>query len=135
MFKIFAIVETATGRLRETGTCASDEELAAVVYDPGTEQLLETEELFSTFGHWFDGESFQIRQHLTAAWDKQVIDADGVDTATLSGLPIPCQVSVDGVVYDVDDGGFEFAATSPGDFHVMVDEVQYITERWMIDAS
>jgi hypothetical protein len=72
---------------------------------------------------------------LSASWDKQTIDADGVDEATLSGLPIPCTVTVDKDDIIVTDGSFEFSASSVGNYRVIVDEVAYLRQEWTIDVN
>lgn len=75
------------------------------------------------------------RLPLVASWDKDTITAGGVDEAVLSGLPAPCDVYVDGVVYNVLDGSLELTALSSGIFHVIVDEVEFLREEWFINAA
>ncbi len=78
-----------------------------------------------------------VRTSMGATWDTQTIDADGVDSATLSGLPEGVTVFVDGV--DVGtvgvDGLFVFTATTPGDYEIVIDEVIYLRDEWTIDAT
>lgn len=61
---------------------------------------------------------------ITPAVSKDSIAADGADTATISGLPVPCFVSVSGVLsFDpvtVLDGEVELTSDHPGDLVVNV---------------
>jgi hypothetical protein len=67
-------------------------------------------------------------------FDKLSITADGIDFATLTGLPIPCTVNVDGNSYYVTDGTFEFTAISIGDYEINVNEIAYFRKDWIINA-
>lgn len=46
---------------------------------------------------------------------------------TISNLPIPCNVRVGGVGYDVDDGVFEFSSPLPGPYKCIISAVPYLT--------
>lgn len=131
---IFVIIDTVSGRILQSGI-APEGPPVELIEDPVTQELIEVDRQYSCNHHWFDGVTFQERVLLAAGWDTQTIDADGVDTATLTGLPVPCQVHVDGVPYDVDDGSFEFTAVAPGDYHIWVDHPEYLTQGWIIDAD
>ena len=48
--------------------------------------------------------------------DKTHIKADGEDMMTLSGLPIPCNISINGTAFDVKDGLLEMTTLLPGDY-------------------
>jgi hypothetical protein len=82
-------------------------------------------------GYW-DGTALAELTELSAVWDTQIIT--GSEEATLSGLPIPCTVYVDDTPVVVDDGTFEFSA-SLGDYTVVVDEVAYLRQEWIIDVN
>ena len=77
---------------------------------------------------------FVEQQPLIATWDTQVINGTE-EEATLSGLPIPCTVYVDGTPVEVLDGSFEFSAEVPGDYRIRVDETMFLTKDWIIDAN
>lgn len=78
-----------------------------------------------------------LRTSMGATWDTQAIDADGIDAATLSGLPQGVTVFVDGVSVGAVgvDGLFVFTASTPGDYEIKIDEVQYLKEEWTIDVT
>lgn len=98
-------------------------------------KVYQTPSLYRYDEWWHDGVEFKQKEPITATWDKTKIVADGVDYATLSPLPIPCKVAVDGVEHLVTDGSFEFAASTPGDYHITVDQLEYQYTQWFIDAD
>jgi hypothetical protein len=81
----------------------------------------------------FDGELLD-REPLGASWDKTEITANGIDEATLSGLPDPCTVRIDGEPHVIVGGQLELSATNPGSYLVQINEVAYLSEQWEITA-
>tara|TARA_R110000787_G_scaffold285016_1_gene399568 strand:- start:483 stop:908 length:426 start_codon:yes stop_codon:yes gene_type:complete len=75
------------------------------------------------------------QENLLAEFDKLSVTADGVDIATITGLPIPCTVNIDGNSYDVPNGTFEFTAIAIGTYEVSVDEIAYLRKDWVINAN
>lgn len=57
---------------------------------------------------------------------KASILADGVDETQISGLPIPCQMMVNGEVVVVDDGSLELSADVAGQYVVEMDQWPYV---------
>jgi hypothetical protein len=128
------ITYDATGRIRKTGTCAeANVELQA---EPGISAKSVTVPC-GDMTHYVDTgtEAVTEKGSLAAGWNKQVITADGVDEAVLSGLPEPCTVYVDGVPEEVLDGSLEFSVEDPGYYRIVVNEVMYLRQEWIIDAS
>lgn len=74
------------------------------------------------------------RSTFPGAWDKTVIAADGVDAATLSGIPTGTEIIVDGYSYAVDDGVFELVSSTVGAYLVEARHPRYIWEAWTIYA-
>lgn len=68
-------------------------------------------------------------------FDKLSIVSDGVDTATLSGLPTPCTVLVDGVENVITDGSITFTTSEPGLYFVEVQELEYKDKEWRLIAD
>lgn len=52
--------------------------------------------------------------------DRKNIAADGSEIMTLSGLPVPCRVEVNGESYEVDDGIFEWGTRRAGEYALRV---------------
>jgi hypothetical protein len=67
------------------------------------------------------------KPELAVSIDKFEILADGIDIATLTGLPDPCEIIIDDpdptvetMTAEVSGGGFEFAAETPGVYTIEV---------------
>lgn len=82
------------------------------------------------------------RPALRVSVDKTAIAADGLDAATLTGLPNPCEVVVDAddpdadtVAAEVAGGGFEFAAEVPGTYAIEVRRFPFLPFRQEIVAT
>lgn len=54
------------------------------------------------------------------AFDKTSIAADDTDTATLTGLPDPCTVSIDGTEYEVTGGTLEITSALPAIYQIEI---------------
>jgi len=80
------------------------------------------------------GGSVLQRTAFPGTFDKLRITADGSDEAILNDVPTGTVINADGVSYTVDDGAFEFSASSPGTYIITVNEPQYLEEVWRIDA-
>lgn len=72
-----------------------------------------------------------------AVLDKTSIIADGVDAATLSGLPNPSTVTLlnDYTETIVTDGTLVFTADVPGKYRLKVDAFPYLDTEFTIDAT
>lgn len=126
--KHFASYDPATGKMYQYGTC-SDGDLGI---QPGTVIECGPEVRDST--HYVLSGVVTARGTLTATLDKATIVADGVDTATLSPLPNPCEVSVNGSPVTVTDGSLEVTAALVGTYRIVIDIPQYKTHVWLVEA-
>jgi hypothetical protein len=65
-----------------------------------------------------------LRNAMTPYVSSTTIPSDGVTNATISGLPIPCTVSISGPASVdptvIDDGDIDFNADTPGDYIITV---------------
>lgn len=59
------------------------------------------------------------------AFNRTSILANGTDTATLSGLPDPCAVTVNGVAHSIVGGTLELDADYPGTYRVEIRQFPY----------
>lgn len=75
------------------------------------------------------------RSTFPGTWDKLNILADGIDAATLSGVPHGTEIECDGVIYVIEDGDFSLATPTPGAFTVTARHPRYIWQEWTIHAS
>jgi hypothetical protein len=75
------------------------------------------------------------RSTFPGVWGKLDITADGIDAATLSGVPHGTEIECDGVVYVIEDGDFSLATSTPGAFTVTARHPRFIWQEWTIHAS
>ena len=139
MLTMIAIYELKTGEIKSTGGIQFDKDLkpaqiAAALAPWGTEThcLLEAEGA-TVDRHYvaiLDGTAVLAeRPELIVFTEdgKTTLQADGVDTIVLTGLPDPCEIIIDAPDPDVETtittvtgGGFVFVADDPGTYTVEV---------------
>lgn len=78
--------------------------------------------------------TIRVRPAITAEPNKTTITADGTDIFILTGLPIPCTITVDESEYQVGDGEFGFPTTLAGTYTVKASQFPYIDKSWEVIA-
>jgi hypothetical protein len=89
----------------------------------------------TTYYFDFVTETFIARPEAPTEPNKLTIIANGDDLFILTGLPIPCTVTVDNNTYEIDDGEFGFPTTISGIYKVKVESFPYITKEWEVIAE
>lgn len=85
----------------------------------------------------FDGDIVD-RPSMSGTLDKPEILADGVDEATITGLPTECNVTVSGPVdgsTPVTNGTFAMTADIPGIYMVKIESWPYLKQEFEIVAT
>jgi len=77
--------------------------------------------------------SLAQKTELNVSWDKTTIEDDGIDTATLSGIPIGCKFLVNNDEVIVDDGTLEITGNTVCTVIVKVISPQYRPQSWSIE--
>lgn len=112
------------------------------ILSPGTlagspANCIQVEGAYLPSDYYYDTSDSQIkpRTDVTLTWDKTTVAAS--ETATLSGLPIPCNVYVETIDDDVyvDDGTLEVTFTDPGFYKVEFNEVVYKRQDFEIEVT
>ncbi|WP_043062088.1 hypothetical protein [Brucella anthropi] len=49
------------------------------------------------------------------------IKADGIDSATITGIPEGAHVRIDGYIYEISGGSLEFTTDHPGTYRISID--------------
>ena len=75
------------------------------------------------------------RPEITAALNKASMFADGLDSIIISGLPVPCELEIEEVTYDVPDGDFEFTTTLAGTYTIIARSFPYLEKSWEVTAT
>ena len=79
--------------------------------------------------------TIRIRPANPATIDKMTLTANGTDQATISNLPNPTVVKVNGNTCAVTDGTFEFTIDLPGTYPIIVDSFPYLTKEFEVTAT
>jgi hypothetical protein len=85
---------------------------------------------------YVDPSTFEIRdkQTLDLTLSSDTVAADGVSEVTLSGLPVPCVLDINGHDVFVDDGTLEFSTDQVGTHHIFCTFAPYFEERKIVYA-
>lgn len=62
------------------------------------------------------------------------LNPDGLDVVVISGLPVPCTLTVEGSSYEVTDSEFEFTADMPGAYKITAEAFPYLPLEWEVTA-
>lgn len=119
-----------------TGAIAGTASLTPGSLAPLPTDCISVEGTYAPEDYYYDTNDPQIkpRADVTLTWDKTTVAAS--ETATLSGLPIPCNVYVQtiGDVY-VDDGSLEVMFTDPGTYEIRFNELTYKRQNFEIEVT
>jgi hypothetical protein len=128
----FIVYDNSTGKLLRSGVCAS----ADIQYQAADEGAtsVEVNARYSDTEYYWDSNRVTSRPEFIAVWDKTTITANGQDTATLSGLPIPATVSYLDQVIATSAGTFLFHTGAAGQYIITAGSFPYKTNRYVIDA-
>ena len=105
---VFYVLYDATGNILRVGTCAPDD----IQYQagPGETVLITNETDIKDTTHYHDGNGIVSRGDSGITVDKISIEANGVEVATFSSIPVGTMVG--GVI--VNDGVLEYTTNSLG---------------------
>lgn len=123
--------------------------MTAIHLAPGQEVVVFDGDLTGGLRFWYieDGE-VKARPSIEAKWDmahamagpdnsapKARITADGKDEAVLSGLPIPCEVRINGGAPQiVADGTLEITADTDDDYQIDVTAAPYLPAQFFVET-
>ena len=129
----YVVYDSATGRIKRFGSTAGSATDKAS--EPGEVSVEPSAGDFNDITHYWDGTAIADRQVVTATWDTQTIVADGVAVATLSGLPNPAEMVVDGVPATITDGELEVSLSLPKTIEIVLDSPAYQRTEWTIEGT
>lgn len=134
----FVVYDTATGLIKAVGRAmdAKGGVSTAWAQTRGTDAVL-VGQTADPETQYVDPSSGTLRERpaLTLTVDKTTITADGVDTATISGVPAGARYAVLGtaVAGDVADGVIEVTSTKRGTLTVVV--WHGVSRPWKVDIT
>jgi hypothetical protein len=100
----------------------------------GIDDYIWTDADASLRSHWYNGLEVLENIPLAVVVSDTSFYADGDAEVVFSGLPVPCEISINNDIITVTDGTLELGADEPDTFHVVIDEVGYTRQEWVIDA-
>lgn len=77
---------------------------------------------------WVDPATGEIalRPALQLHLSRTEIKADGKRLATITGLPRPCDVLIEGVLHTIADGRLDLVSDMPADYEIRIDQWPYL---------
>jgi len=133
MHRTYQCYDPKTGRIFSTVTVSED--IAEHMQAQG-EALIEGDG--NDLEHFIDVSisppKIRERPKQTTRQDKTHIKADGEDMMTLSGLPIPCNISINGTAFDVKDGLLEMTTLLPGDYVIRAEAFPFVDWEGKVTA-
>lgn len=130
----YTIYDTNTGEIKRNVTCPDS--MSGDQTISGEALLIE---LSNDITQYVDvGESPNIIVNKIAfpgVQDVVEIEADGVEEAIISSLPIPTNVIIDNMGYEVTDGSFEFSTEVAGSYLIKCNSFPYLDGEYTVNAS
>lgn len=88
-----------------------------------------------TSDYYHDGTAPVLRPDNPSTLDKTNIQSNSTDTATISNIPSPADVFINGKRYEVTDGVLEFTTDTPGSYRIRVQSFPYLDKEFTVNAS
>ncbi|AWK90343.1 hypothetical protein [Azospirillum thermophilum] len=132
MMRSYTAWDRATGRVRQA--CSGPEATAELSF-PGYAILWDV--MLDAAREYVDPSTGEPRPRpildgLEA--DKTSIQADGLDTATIRGIPAGAIVRIGALQYQMDEPTLEFSTIFPGRYAIHVESWPYLTREILIHA-
>ena len=129
MTNYFTVYDAETGRIKASGNChETDYHLQAELYS-GFDIIDQASDNSKDFV--LDG---MVVPRPTLAFDRLIINADGVDEATLTDLPDSCEVVVDGDVHVVEGGTLTITSEMPAKYAIAIKAFPYMDFSAVVEA-
>ncbi|KGM36123.1 hypothetical protein [Inquilinus limosus] len=128
----YAVYDSATGRILIVGQCREEDVPLQAGGYPGGISVAVSSRLSYRDHYMVEGQI--ANRPVLPIFDKMEIAADGVDEATLVGLPDPCRVIVDDVEHVVEGGSLSIASPMPATYVVEIKQWPYKDARYEIVA-
>jgi len=125
------IVCTNTGVILRTGVCPEDSFLLQAT-EPNSYVI---EGTANDVLQWVDNGVVRDKEEVSAIISTLTLEANGIDSINILGLPIPCTIKIDDNVYEVEDGEFEFTTDLPGIYKIKAESFLYLPKKWEVTAT
>lgn len=129
----FIVYEKLTGKILKTGFCPNSL-LLNQVPDINIHGVFEGV-ANDTIQYIVSGEIIVNKPINPATITKLTMTANAIDTVTVSNLPNPSSVVLEGVNYTVTDGAFGFTVDTVGIYTIKVMSFPYLDKEFRVNAS
>jgi hypothetical protein len=129
----FITYKTTTGQITGTGTCPSD--MVAAQAKAGENTI---EGLIDSLTQYINPSTEEVvsKEILPSSIDKILIVADEIDSCTISALPNPSLIEIEGEgMWEVTDGSFEFTTDTVGAYEFICRSAIHLDMEYTINAS
>jgi hypothetical protein len=131
--KKYIVYSNASGKILRTGICP--DEMVDIQKLGVLEEAIEGEAHDLTQYINTEDQTVVNKTENPATINKTDISANGVDSATISGLPTDSLVTANNMSYEVTDGIFEFTIDSIGIYVIRCDSFPYLIKEFTVNAS
>lgn len=135
--KMYTIYKIHTGEIQ---SCVDFPQKYVEVFlenlDISTEAFF-TETSVNSNDHYFNTAltTISLRPEMPASISALTLEANGIDSVSILGLPIPCTINIDDNTYEVEDGEFEFTTDLPGIYKIKAESFPYLPKEWEVTAT
>jgi hypothetical protein len=124
------IIYDSGGRILRTGSCPPRD---FILQAQTGENVLEGEA--DDLAQYVSGGQVTDKAAMGALIDKIAVTADGADFCTISNLPDPCEVFINGARNAITGGSAEITVDTPGIYAVRVEAFPYLPYEVEVTAS
>jgi len=127
----YIVYDKFTGKITRTGYCPDNDFQLQAIYN--NEAVLEGQTNDILF--YVVNSIVMPKPENPSIIDKLLMLADGLDLTTISLLPNPSTVTLDGTSYEVTDGILEFTLDVPGTYKIKIDSFPFKDLTFEVIAS
>jgi len=70
-----------------------------------------------------------------ASINKTAMKGDGVESAIISGLPVPSKIRINKKIYDNVNPVFEFTVNLPGKYEIVCSSLKFLDQQFLVNAT
>lgn len=126
------IIYNSGGEILRTGVAP----LLMVSKQKGPDEFITTG-VGSDETHYVDTTSRTLspKAAMAATINKTTLQGNGIDSAIISGLPVPSKVKINDIVYENTDPGFEFTVNFPGEYKIIITSLKFLGQEILVTAQ
>jgi hypothetical protein len=129
----FIVIDKYTGSILRSGSCVADMTEYQAVEENESVKIGTANDETDYFD--LENEAVTPKQTNTTILDTLEINADGIDQATFSSIPVGSEIFLNGQSLGIcNDGEFEFSTDVIGSNRILIQKVEYLDYQVTINA-